>query len=182
MPARLSSEGLLRDYQVPDYRYYPTKGLPNGPRDWSRVRLLQACERLGIPEDRWPHFDHVTLPAKDVRLNLTASCFQPPSFDVLRDTDTQWRERAVDLFRRRCDAFLETVEGKIGDSVTGGVLTRIERSKDRISPLVLRYEWAARRYCYNEPYRDLSTSEHSPDKIRKAVAKILAEAAISARK
>ena len=86
------------------------------------------------------------------------------------------------LFRRRCDAFLETVEGKIGNSVTGGVLTRIVRSKDRISPLVLRYEWAARRYCYNEPYQDLSTSEHSPDPIRRAVAKIFEETRISGRR
>jgi len=48
LPARLSSEGLLRDYEVPDYRYYPTNRLPNGTRDWAGVRLLQACERLGM--------------------------------------------------------------------------------------------------------------------------------------
>ena len=179
MPARLSSEGLLRDYQVPDYRYYPTNRLPNGTRDWARVRLLQACERLRIPEDRWPEFNHFTLPAQDLRLRMTASSFQPPSFDLLRDTGAQWRKRAAALFRRHCDAFLETVEGKIGDSVTGGALTRIERSKGKKSPLVQRYEWAARRYCYNEPYRDLATVEHSPDQIRKAVAKIFAEVEIS---
>ena len=182
LPARLSSEGLLRDYEVPTYRYYPTNRLPNGTRDWARVRLLQACERLKIPEDRWPQFNHFTLPAKDLRLSTTAPAFQPPRFDLLRDTHAQWRKKAVDLFRRHCDAFLETVDGKMGDSVTGGVLTRIERSKDRISPLVLRYEWAARRYCYNEPYRDMSTAEHSPDQIRKAVTKILAETEISGRR
>lgn len=172
MPARLSSEGLLLDYRVPDYRYYPTALIPEGTRDWSQVRFLQACERLQIPHNRWPNFDSLILPAKGAHAYLKAPVFPVPSFDVLHDADTHWREKAENLFRQHCDAFLGKVAANIASDVAKGVLTKIERSKDKSSPVPLRYEWAARRYCYNEPYKDMATRECSPEKIRKVVAKI----------
>lgn len=178
MPARLSSEGPLREYEIPHYRYYPTKLLPDGTRDWSRVRFLQACERLGIPESRWPNFDNFVLPSKEGHAYLPAPPFRTPSFNVFFDSDMSWREKAESLFRQHCDTFLKKVAAKVDDDVARGVLTRIERSKDRSSPLTLRYEWAARRYCYNEPYKDLATNEYSPSNIQKAVSKIFEDTAI----
>ena len=179
MPARLTSEGPLLDYKLPEYRYYPAKLLPNGSRDWSRVRFLQACERLKIPEDRWPQFtEALNLPGQSpARYGVTSTPFPVPHFDVLRDSATEWRARAEEVFRKHCDAVLSSIAIRIQELVSIGVLTRIERPKDMAS-LNLRYERAARRYCYNEPYKDLATDKDSPDKIRKAVAKIFTEAQI----
>ena len=112
----------------------------------------------------------------------TLTCRHPlserPLLNVFFDSDMSWREKAESLFRQHCDTFLKKVAAKVDDDVARGVLTRIERSKDRSSPLTLRYEWAARRYCYNEPYKDLATNEYSPSNIQKAVSKIFEDTAI----
>jgi hypothetical protein len=174
LAARLSSEGDLSDYKIPDYRYYPKSLLAAGTRDWSRVRFLQACEKLNIPYNRWPDFEPLKLPG-DHHYYMKSPVFPTPAFDLLQDSATQWRENAEHLFREHCDDFLKKVSNGIGKAVTSNVLMRIERPKDSGSPLALRYEWAARRYCYNEAYKDLATNEHSPEKVRKAVTKIFSE-------
>ena len=180
LAARLTSEGPLLDYKLPEYRYYPAKLLPDGTRDWARVRFLQACERLGIPSNRWPRFTEVlTLPAAKSPLSYASRPmpFPVPPFNILQDSATAWRARAEGSFRKHCDAVLLSVKATIEKLVSGGTLTKVEQPKDKAS-LELRYEWAAKRYCYNEPYKDLATDKHSPEKIRKAVAKVLAEAEI----
>src|SRR2546422_7133326 len=108
LPVILSSEGALSNYEIPDYRYYPKDLLPKGTRDWSRVRFLQACERLSIPYDRWPNFESLKLPG-DHHYNMKGAVFPIPAFDILRDSATQWRNRAEHLFRQHCDEFLKKV-------------------------------------------------------------------------
>jgi hypothetical protein len=39
--------------------------------------------------------------------------------------------------------------------VKSGFLTKLERPKGE-PPLHLRFEWAARRYCLNEPYKEMA--------------------------
>lgn len=182
MPARLSSEGLLLDYKIPPYRYYPTRLLPSGTRDWSRVRFLQACERLRIPPDRWPKFKTLTLPGDAHHYIQDEEPFHLPRFDILQDSIEGWRKRTDQAFRAHCENFLKRVSDGIADAVSRGILSKIERHSEKAAPLQLRFEWAARRYCYNEPYKDLSTAVHSPETVRKAVAKVFLETEIHRRK
>lgn len=181
MPATLSSEGLLSEYELPDYRYYPKKLLAAGTRDWSRVRFLQACDRLKIPYDLWPRFQHLKLPAKGVRAYIRAHPFALPPFDVLRDSDAEWRARAEDLFRQYCEKFLATVSKKLDNDVSAGNLVKIEKPRDT-TPLELRYEWAARRYCLREPFKEISTAGYSPDRVKQTVYSIYKVAGLPDRK
>lgn len=182
MPGRLSSEGLLSEYKLPEYRYYPTQLLPNGTRDWSRVRLLQACDRLNIPEDRWPKFvEELKLPA-NYRPIYEMAPFIPPEFCDLRDAPGEWMENAVRLFREHCERHLERIAARIQHDVAHGILTKIAQPKEKASALALRYEWAAKRYAFNEPYKVMATAEYSPERIRKAVSNIFRECRIPKRR
>jgi len=147
-------------------------------RDWARFRFLQTCERLKIPQDRWPKFkEAITLPPKGVHPKKIPSFIAPP-MDLLRDSPSEWRKKAEAEFRKHCDEFLNRVDQDIKDLIASGILTKIDRPKNPASTN-LRYEWAAKRYCYNEPYKKMATGEHTPEKIRKAVAAILAESEIT---
>jgi hypothetical protein len=77
------------------------------------------------------------------------------------------------MFRKHCDEFLEHMLGKIQRSVDGGALVRIKRPRDTATPEQLRYEWAARRYCLGERYKDMATDRHKNFAIRKTVHRIL---------
>lgn len=181
MSARLSSEGLLRDYELPDYLYYPTELMPNGTRDWARVLFLQACERLNIPQGLWPTFSEpLRLPGRASNLFQMAPFISPP-FDELRDSPGEWLENSMRLFKEHCAKALERVEARIKYDVDNGILTRIPKPKEKRSAISLRYEWAARRYCFREPYKDMASSTNSADSIRKAVIKILKEAKVPKR-
>jgi hypothetical protein len=182
VPARLSSEGPLSEYKLPNYLYYPTKLLPNGTRDWARVLLLQACERLNIPEDRWPQFsEELRLPA-DYRPIYQMAPFNPPEFSDLRDTPGEWMENAVRLFRKHCAEHFERIAARLQYDVSCGILTKIPQPKEKASALALRYEWAAKRYAFNEPYKAMATNRYSPERIRKAVNRIFAECVIQGRR
>jgi hypothetical protein len=182
VPGHLSSEGPLKDYKLPNYLYYPTKLLPNGTRDWARVRLLQACDRLNIPEDRWPKFSEELILPSEYRPVYQMAPFSPPELNDLREAPGEWMEKAVRLFRVHCTRHLERVMARIQYDVKRGILTRIPQPKEKSSALALRYEWAAKRYCFNEPYKAMATDEYSPERIRKAVNKILHQCCLSGRK
>jgi hypothetical protein len=166
------SEVPIREYKNPGYLYYPTNLLPHGTRDWERVRFLQACERLNIPIELWPDFGPLELP-KRFKVSKSPPVFVPPSFDPLRDSAESWRRRANKLFREHCNTFLNQIKADITDWVERGVLTKIKQRK-RADSMLLRFEWAARRHCLGESYKDIArNSKHSPEMIRQAVHRIL---------
>lgn len=181
MPAHTSFQGPIgTHYEVPAYRYYPTRLLKNGTRDWSRVRFLQACERLRIPYDLWPQFEPLHIPV-NTAAHVHALPFTAPPFDVLQDNATAWREEAEELFRQHCDGFLKAVSDRIQKSVSEGRWTKIEQHRGDI-PLALRFEWAAKRYCLKEQYKAMASDQHTAEQIRKVVSKIFADAGLEHRK
>ena len=56
-------------------------------------------------------------------------------------------------------------------------LTPIPQARDT-TPMDLRYEWAAKRACYNTPYKQLVEGGYSEDRIKKTVASIFRDAGI----
>jgi len=171
----------ISDHKVPGFIYYPTELIPNGTRDWSRLLFLQACERLRIPIGRWPQFEEGITLAIDLKHIAKFAPFCPPEYNELRDTPSGWQARADRLFREHCEQALERVQARIHYDVEIGILTKIPQPREKSTSLEMRYEWAARRYCFNEPYKDMATDEHSPDKIRKSVNTIFREAEVPKR-
>lgn len=175
--AYLSSKGPLLEYELPDYRYYPANLLPHGTRDWSRVRFLQTCARLRIPLERWPDFGKLALPAT-VKVAKPPPPFKPPSFDPLRGGAETWRRKANEAFRQYCTGFLDEISRDITGWLKDGFLIRIPQPKGR-APQSLRFEWAAKRFCLEQRYKEMATSEYNDALIRQAVRRIFLEVQIN---
>ena len=177
MPARLSSTGLWLGYKLSNYLYYPTDSLPNGTRDWTRVRLLQACERLNIPRNLWPQFASIRL---GNATNVTpVPEFDPPPFNYVSESIVEWRQRAEKSFREHCDKFAEVMDEYLRRKVAQGVLTKIRQPKGGI-PIDLRYEWAARRYCLRERYKEIGAGKYGDATVRQVIHRILKAAELRA--
>jgi hypothetical protein len=104
-----------------------------------------------------------------------------PPFDILQDSAAEWRARAEDLFRQYCEDFLATVSEKLDGDVSAGILVKIEKPRDT-TPLDLRYEWASRRYCLRESFKEISTPEYGSDRVKHAVYGIYKLAGLPAKK
>ena len=176
----------MADSNIPEYRYFPTMWTKlHGPHIWARLRFLEACKRLGIPEDRWPQFPldglYVWPPTK-FTLPAEKLVFELPPFDFISESATDWRKRAEAKFSQRCDEYIAQCLRGVDEMVKQGHFVKIEGVRDKHSPLELRYEWAARRYCLGTQFKEMSSSMHSPDKIRKAVHKIFSDTGLPHRK
>jgi hypothetical protein len=169
LPTRVPPSVSLIDYKLPDYLYYPTRLLPVGTRDWARLRLLQACHRLGIPRDLWPDF-RVTRPRR-FTISKTPPPFTAPAINILEEGATRWRHKANQEFRKHCDEFLRKVTVDIKDWIATGHLTRIKRAQGE-TPDLQRFEWAAERYCRGKRYKDMASDKYSDVSIRQAVRRI----------
>ena len=150
----------------------------DGPREWTRMALLYACDDLGIDQKLWP-------PAKgfgyDYQAVVKPLPFQSPNFDILRPSESQWLQLATEAFNKHCQDTISEVRSSIRKSIQDGTVRQVKQTRNA-SPLRLRFEWAVRRYCLREAYKDMSTKEYSPERIRKAVRAILAEAELPDRK
>ncbi len=166
-------------FTIPNFRYFPTHlWEKQGPKQWARFRFLQACERLNIPSDRWPKFANLDLPREQAFSYLTRDTLSIPSFFPLHESEAEWRQRAQELF----DAFLDMHATKFRswfkEEVDKGTVTKVKPIRDT-TPLDLRYEWAAKRICYNTPFRELAKQEaakgYTEHRIKQAVKRIITE-------
>ena len=167
----------MADSEIPEYRYFPAKWMKlHGPRTWARLRFIDACKRLNIPEDKWPKFEldglYVWPPTKFKLEPALKPVFEVPPFDFVSESPTGWRKRAEASFRLHCDEYIEQCLKGVDEMVRRGLFEKIEIVRDKNTPLDLRYEWAARRYCRDEDFKAMSSDEHKADKIRKAVYKV----------
>jgi hypothetical protein len=167
------------NWPIPDYRYYPAKYWDtDGPQEWMRMALVHKCEDLGIdlklrpPCRGWGH---------DPQAVVLAKPFTPPHFDLLRHSESQWRELAEQAFQKHCNEVVAEASSKLRQAVDGGILRRVKQSRNA-SPLRLRLEWTVRRYCLGQAYKSMATDKHSAERIRKAVQAILADAGLKDRK
>jgi len=178
-PARYNSH-VLSDIKIPPYKYFPTHVMDSeGPKQWARVRLLQACERLNIPNECWPK---VTVKEpKDYGYSYRCGRLQPlafPSFFPLYESESEWRSRAQIIFNeflnREAYRFRQEFQGAIDQKR----ITPIKQVRDT-TPLELRYEWAAKRFCLHTPFRELASDGYTVDRIRKSVSEVLKVAGLS---
>jgi hypothetical protein len=161
---------------IPDFRYFPTHLLEtSGPKQWARIRFLQACERTKIPPKLWPIFSDLGFPREHHHAyGIVGEAFQITQFNVLHESEAEWRERTRQLFEKFLDKKAALFSKMLQNELAKGTLTRI-RPVRGTTPLDLRYEWAARRYCYNTPYKKLATKGYTDDRIKQSVGVILKE-------
>jgi hypothetical protein len=70
----------------------------------------------------------------------------------------------------------------VDEIVARGIFGKVSTVRDKNTPIELRYEWAARRYCLRTPFKVMATDSHDADKIRKAVAKVFEDVGVKYRK
>jgi hypothetical protein len=174
--------GTLFDQNIRFPRYIPTNLMPRELRDIHRALFWQACHRLNIPEDRWPPFHGGIMVRPEGHIRLQFPAFEMPVFEQNHESLITWRKRAEKQFKDQLNSYAARADRQIKHAVKSGVLTPIEQPDEKACPLKLRYEWAARKYCFNDQYKDIAgTGKYSPETIRKTVAKILSEGKIEKR-
>jgi hypothetical protein len=164
---------------IPNFRYFPTHlWEKQGPKQWARLRFLQACERLNIPSDRWPKFTRFELPREQEFRYITNDQFVLPPFQPLYESETEWQQRAQRLFEKFIGMHAARFRAWFKEELDKGTVTKVKPVRDT-TPLDLRYEWAAKRICYNTPFRELAQQEaakgYTEHRIRQAVKRIITE-------
>ena len=170
----------LSDIPVPQYKYFPTHLLESrGPRQWARLRLLQACERLKIPNVQWPKFEAPELPRPQDYRYMVSSSPSLPAYLPLEETEAEWKARvhlSVNVF---IGNELARFRDRLQTDVKSKYLTRIKKTRST-TPLDLRYEWAAKRLCYRMTFPELAREDaakgYTEERIKQAVYEILKEA------
>jgi hypothetical protein len=175
----------LLDIRVPHYKYYPTDQMKrHGPEQWERFRIVQACERLGIPRQLWPNRAFPQPPRQSPRTRMwipnRPEKFDLPPFEPLIETIAEWRKRSHDAFDKTLDEYAGKFQMLFQRDLAEGKYKRIPSTRDT-TPLNLRYEWAAQRICYNTPYKKLADAEkgYSEDRIKQSVRRILEKAGLN---
>jgi len=144
--------------------------------------VWQACRRLKIPEELWPIFHGGIIVRPEGHIRHQFPAFEIPVFEQNHESLVVWRKRAEKQFKEHLNSYTALTERNVKHAVKSGVLTPIEQPDEKACPVKLRYEWAARRYCFNEQYKDIAgNGKYSHGTIRKAVSKILSEGKIPKR-
>lgn len=167
------SKEPLASIVIPNYRYFPTHLLEKqGPRQWAQLRFLQACERLNTPRDLWPEFKDMSITPEYAQSYGVSDPFIVPPFNALYESEAEWRDRARQLFEEVLDGQAVTVREMFQRALPG--LTKIKAVKGT-TPIEMRYEWAARRYCLKEQFKAMASENYNAEQIRKSATRILLE-------
>jgi hypothetical protein len=142
---------------------------------------MQACERLEIPQALWPKFAGLHLPHEYQEKYTTEESFPMTVFNVLYETENEWRQRARVDFETYMDGWAAVFRRSLQSQLDSGALVPIKQLRGD-TPLELRYEWAAKRHCRKLSFKEMSSEVHSPEKIRKTVGPILKELGLKKRK
>jgi hypothetical protein len=150
----------------------------SGPKQWARLRLLQACARLDIPNQLWPKIPFPNLPRRYIQSYSVSAPLELPSFFPVDESEAEWKARVQKAVNAFVEKELSRFREKLQSELKGGYLTRIKPTRDT-TPLDLRYEWAAKRICYRTPYRDLAeevaAKGYTQERIKRAVNLIIKE-------
>jgi hypothetical protein len=168
--------------RIPRYLYFPADQNQCGPQQWERLRILQACERLGIPRERWPHCAFPQAPRYSIRTWIPnrPEKFNLPPFQPLIETIAEWRKKCHAAFDKTLDEYGEKFLATFRRELAEGKYKKIQPTRNT-TPSNLRYEWAARRCCYNIPYKELADPEKgfSEDRVKQAVLQIFKKAGLN---
>jgi hypothetical protein len=179
---------VLSQIRIPrPLRYLPRGWLrQQGPEEVEKLYLIQACERLQIPPERWPRFGSTINLQFEDKFVVNTEPFRPPLFDTLRDSRAEWQAAADKGWRDYCKTYLQKcqIATKVNIRIFDLQLLRRPRHSGRNAPLKLRYEWAAWHYCLGESWACIQKKyrSYSQDKIRKHSREILQRVGLASQK
>lgn len=107
--------------------------------------------------------------------------FSLPQWNALYESEFQWRQQARDSFEKYLDNWSANFRTDLKREIESGRLTAIPKPRGD-TPLELRYEWAARRYCLRQGWKEMSSNQHSAEKIRKIAGPILIDLGLVEKK
>ena len=153
-----------------------------GPRQWERLRILQACERLEIPPKLWPKMAFPQLPRQRLRMFIPnrPEKFNLPPFEPLVQSIAEWRKLTHAAFDKTLDEYAAKFQAQFQEALRQGIYTKIPQARDT-TPADLRYEWAARRLCYRTPYKELENEGYTAERIKQSVLQTLKNAGLGKR-
>jgi hypothetical protein len=185
-PEKPSTYLPLSIFRVPRYRYFLTQAMKkNGPEQWERLRILQACERLEIPVKLWPKigFPKIPQPGRPIAVRMyiprhKIEGLDFPPFNALEETIPEWRVRCHKTVDALLDEYAEKFKTQFLDALKQGIYTKIPQTRTT-TDLNLRYEWVAQRICYRTPYKKLAKAGYTVERITQSVNQILKKAGLS---
>jgi hypothetical protein len=181
-PCDVPSSISLSSFTIPEFKYFPTHLMDkSGPKFWARMRILQACERLEIPQTLWPQIPLPRLPLRnELAYRLNAQIDFPP-FLPLQQTIAEWKSECQKVFDTTFAEQSQAISEKFQREARRGAFTKIPPVRGT-TPIDLRYEWAAKKLYYRYTYHEISQQEtakgkaYTQERIKTTVLRILKEA------
>jgi hypothetical protein len=161
------------------------------PDDIAHLEFLKACERCGIPHDKWPTFgrDKLLLQGPvgsrkgNPSLGMAAFpiAFTLPAFDLSLDDHRSWKLKANRAWRefqqREFGPYLKRCTRIRAHLMVPRKSMRFDGNKrDDSIPVEIRYELAVRRHRLGATWAELEAlykGIYRRDRIRKTVTQIL---------
>ena len=147
-----------------------------------RLQIIEAFQRLGIPQRDWPDFvrGFYTKPRQRIEYSdpLEPPSFQPPVFDRLHESPQEWTKRADTAWQQHRDRFLQQCQSlvtlSLDEEIPLAKITRGPGQKGRRlnAPLGLRVEWAARRLS-GTAWKEIGDESFKEDQVKKAASDVL---------
>jgi hypothetical protein len=146
----------------------------------TRWQIIEALQRLRIPQDRWPNFVKQFYQSARGWTESISPCtpppFQPPDFDPLKESREEWSKRADAAWHRHRDGFLGEqqlwVDTGVEDVIAPPKNTRGAGLKARNARTCDRYEWAAARLSGSQ-WKNIAESPVAADQVRKSASTVL---------
>ena len=148
----------------------------------TRLLIIEALQRLGIPDSKWPDFvlKFHRNPQEHASLGQPASPppFQPPDFDRPKQSPGQWEKAANAAWQQQRNRFLVEcrfwVNIGLDEEIPLPKSTRGAGRKGRRlnAPPRLRFEWAARRLS-GAAWEEIADEPFQESQVRKAASEVL---------
>lgn len=152
----------------------------------ARLEILQALQRVGIPEPQWPELVRAYYRSSPQRIasrqRIWMAPFKPPPFDRLNESPEEWKKKAHAAWQEYCEQFLKRCEVWVQQGVDEKIAeTKRKRGTGKVqSPrkrkhtaIELRYEWAALRLC-GEAWKEIAARyKRKESTVIKAASEVL---------
>jgi hypothetical protein len=143
----------------------------------TRLRIVEAFERLQIPRDQWPGFVEDLAP--EHRQKFRQAPFQPPVFDGLHQSPGDWAKEANAAWALHRDIFVRaaqcSIEKGVDNELPAPEPARGQGKKSRTrmnTPIDRRYEWAALRLC-GKSWKEIAGKAYELSTVTKAAQNVL---------
>ena len=148
----------------------------------TRLLIIEALQRLGIPESKWPdfvlRFHRNALGHPGFSQPFEMAPFHPPVFDRLKQSKDQWAKAANAAWQQQRDGFLAWCQSGVitglDEEIPPPKSTRGAGRKGRRlnAPPPLRFEWAARRLS-GAAWKEMADVSYKATQVRQAATEIL---------